>query len=99
VQRPPVEPGDQQRALLAQRPIDVGCRQALGTSANRQTRAPRILALDREQALGDAGRVALGRTGQPLGSEPLGKASASARPDDRAPPRCRLYSLAISSIT
>ena len=56
VQGAAVEPGDQQRALLAQRPVDVGGAEALGAGADREPRAARVLALDGEQPLGDGER-------------------------------------------
>ena len=58
VQGAAVEPGDQQRAVLAQRPVDVGRGEAGGAGADRQPGAARVLPLHGEQALGDGARVA-----------------------------------------
>ena len=76
MERSAVEPGDQQGAVLAQGAVDVGGGQALGSSPNREPGATRVLALDREQALGDRDRVRQ-RGRQALGLETFGEGSAA----------------------
>ena len=71
VQRAAVEPGDDQRALLAQRPLDVGGAQPFGARPHRQPEAARVLALHCEQPLGDRGRIAQRRPGERLRREAL----------------------------
>jgi hypothetical protein len=66
VQRPPVEPGDQQRALVAERPIDVGRREPFRAGADGKPRAARVLALDGEQPLGDGDGIGQRRAGEAL---------------------------------
>jgi hypothetical protein len=61
-----VEPGDQQRALLAERAVDVGCGETLGAGADGEPRAARVLPLHGQQALGDGGGIGQRRTGKAL---------------------------------
>ena len=74
VQGAAVEPGDQQRALLAQRPVDVGRGEALGAGANREPRSARVLPLHGEQPLGDGDGIGQRRAGQSLRRQSLGEA-------------------------
>ena len=72
VQRPAVEPRDDERAVLGQRAVDVGGRQPGGPRADRQPRAARVLRLHGEQPLGDGDRSRRGRPGEQLRGETLG---------------------------
>ena len=58
VQRAAVEPGDHQRALVAQGPIDVGGAQAAAPRADRESHAAWVLSLDRQESLGDGNGIA-----------------------------------------
>jgi hypothetical protein len=73
VQGAAVEPGDQQRAVLAQRPVDVRRGQARGAGADRQAGAARVLPLHREQALGDGNRIPSRLAGEALRRQALGE--------------------------
>jgi hypothetical protein len=77
-----VEPGDQQRALLAQFAIDVGRGEAGGASADRQPGPARILPLHRQQTLGDVDRPLQRGARKRLGGESFGDRRASHRTDD-----------------
>jgi hypothetical protein len=61
-----VEPGDQQRALLAEGAVDVGGREALGAGADGEPGAAGVLPLDGKEALGDSGGIGQGRAGKAL---------------------------------
>src|SRR5215469_17672388 len=51
MQRAAVQPGDEQRLVLRQRPVDVSSRQARRPGADGQPGTARILTLDREKPL------------------------------------------------
>ena len=76
MERSAVEPGDQQGAVLAEGAVDVCGGQALGSSPNREPGPTRVLALDREQALGDRDRVRQRRP-QALAWSAFGEGSAA----------------------
>jgi hypothetical protein len=66
MERPPVEPGDDKRAVLGERSVYVGGGEPLRACAYREACPARILALDGQQALGDSHRVAHGRPREEL---------------------------------
>jgi hypothetical protein len=70
VERPPVDPGHDERALLGEGAIDVRRREPLRARADGEPEAARVLALDGEDALRDGDRVARRRPGEHLGREP-----------------------------
>jgi hypothetical protein len=76
VQRAPVQPGDEQRALLDQGAIHVGGRQPRAAGPDGQASAARILRLHRQQASDDRDRVARRRPGEQLRREALGDHTA-----------------------
>jgi hypothetical protein len=61
-----VEPGDQERAILGQRAVDINRGQAFCPRANSEANPPRVLALDCQEAVGDRDRIACGRPRQKL---------------------------------
>lgn len=67
-----VEPGDQQRTLLAERPVYIGGAQPLAADPDRQAGAARVLTLNREQAPRDGRRLRGWWSGETLGGEALG---------------------------
>jgi hypothetical protein len=72
VERAAVQPGDQERALLGERAVDVRGGEALAARAYRQPGAPWILPLNGEQPLGHCRGVARPRAGEELRREPRG---------------------------
>ena len=72
MQRAAVQCRDQQRAVLGQRPVDIGGGQADRPRPDRQPRPARILRLDREQALRHSDRIACRGTRQELSGQPFG---------------------------
>ena len=66
VQRTPVQPRDQKRALLGQRPIDVRAGQARTPRTDRQAQPAPILALYGKQPLDDGHRIARRRPREQL---------------------------------
>jgi len=73
VQRAAVEPGDQQRALLAQGPVEIGDAEALGARSHCEARSAGVLSLHGEQPPGDGGGIALRRSSQALAYESFGE--------------------------
>jgi hypothetical protein len=69
VERAAVEPGDQQRAVVGERAIDVGPTEARAAGTHGQARPALVLPLDREQPLGHRHGVARRRPRQQLGGE------------------------------
>jgi hypothetical protein len=73
VQRAPVQPCDQQRALLAERTIDVRRAHAAAARADRQAHAARVLPLHRQQAPRHRHRIPRPRARQQLRGQALGR--------------------------
>jgi hypothetical protein len=61
-----VEPGDQQRALLAEGALHVGRGEPLGAGADGEPRPAWVLALHGQQALGDGDGIGQRRAGEAL---------------------------------
>ncbi len=80
VQGPAVQPADHQRALLRERPVDVGRRQALAARPDSEPEAARVLPLHREQPLDDRDRVPRGLAGEHLRGKSVGVDGHAARP-------------------
>jgi hypothetical protein len=81
-----VQPVDDERAVVVERAVDVGRRQAARAGANRQPEAARVLRLDCQQPLSDRDRVARRLAGEQLGGEPRPvRPSGATR---RSAPRC-----------
>src|SRR4051812_46739402 len=78
VKRAAVEPGDQQRALLGQSPVNITSCQITGSRADRESRTARILALHRQQTLDHSPRAPQWLSGKRLRDKPLGKDHCSA---------------------
>jgi hypothetical protein len=88
VQRAARQPGDDERALLGERRVDVRGGQPVAAGPDRQARGAQVLRLDGEQALddGDGRRGPLGgqqlrgrpRTAQLSGPGPLSVGNAGA---------------------
>jgi hypothetical protein len=66
MQGAPVQPGDQQRPLIAEGAVDVGCREALAAGADGEPGAARVLTLHGQQALGDGDGIWQRWAGQAL---------------------------------
>jgi len=66
-----VEPGDEERAVERERALDVGGREAARPGAKSEPGDARILALNREEALGDCLRISGRRTGEELRRQSL----------------------------
>jgi len=67
VQGPPVQPGDQQRAVDGHGPVDVGGGQPGGAGPDGQPGAARVLSLDRQHPAHHVGRGRGARAGEKLG--------------------------------
>jgi hypothetical protein len=94
MQRPAIEPRDEERALLAQRPVDVGGVEALAARADCQARAALVLPLDGEQALRDRDGTARPRPRQEL----CGETPSSGRaPRYATPSSCAVWSVSPST--
>ena len=70
VQRAAVQPRDHKRAIVAQGAVDVGGVQPAGARPDREPSAPRVLALDGEQALHGRDWIARGAPGEQLRGQP-----------------------------
>ena len=69
MQRAAIEPGDDQRAVLGERVVDVSRGDALGASPDRKPKPARVLALDGEDPLGNGHGIARGLAAQQLRTE------------------------------
>ncbi len=79
VQRPAVEPGDDQRPVFCQRAIHIGRGQPAGPGADGKARPARILSLDGQQPARDVNWASGPVPGQQLRSEPARRKPAGRR--------------------
>ena len=71
LQRPAVQPADDDRPLLADRAVDLGDRHVFGARAHREARAAQVLRLDGEQPSGDRRDIRSALRSQELALESL----------------------------